>query len=164
MVGWWLLGGKYSRWSTDHLSTTYQPLFCGATCSIILEVCFYFFCTYCCCCCYFVFLGGGGELLRADFLKAFYFRRGLTCTLGLTNDLIDGGQPCKHSGGVTGQSNLAYKRLVTAKSFQSLVFILTQLRFGQWSLPFCLPIKFDCPAAALPENVNNHPGQFGHNI
>ena len=24
--------------------------------------------------------------------------------------------------------------------------------------------KFDCPAAALPENVNNHPGQFGHNI
>ena len=31
--------------------------------------------------------------LRADFLKAVYFRRGLTCTLGLTNDLIDSGQP-----------------------------------------------------------------------
>ena len=27
------------------------------------------------------------------FLNAVYFRRGLTCTLGLTNDLIDGGQP-----------------------------------------------------------------------
>ena len=27
-----------------------------------------------------------------------------------------------------------------SKSFQSLVFILTQLHFGQWSsLPFCLP-------------------------
>ena len=25
--------------------------------------------------------------------NAVYFRRGLTCTLGLTNDLIDGGQP-----------------------------------------------------------------------
>ena len=31
--------------------------------------------------------------LRADFLNAVYFRRGLTCTLGLTNDLIDSGQP-----------------------------------------------------------------------
>ena len=30
---------------------------------------------------------------KADFLNAVYFRRGLTCTLGLTNDLIDGGQP-----------------------------------------------------------------------
>ena len=29
----------------------------------------------------------------ADFLNAVYFRRGLTCTLVLTNDLIDGGQP-----------------------------------------------------------------------
>ena len=29
----------------------------------------------------------------ADFLNAVYFRRGLTCTLGLTNDLIDGDQP-----------------------------------------------------------------------
>ena len=31
--------------------------------------------------------------ITADFLNAVYFRRGLTCTLGLTNDLIDGGQP-----------------------------------------------------------------------
>ena len=31
--------------------------------------------------------------LKADFLNAAYFRRSLTCTLGLTNDLIDGGQP-----------------------------------------------------------------------
>ena len=31
--------------------------------------------------------------LWADVLNAVYFRRGLTCTLGLTNDLIDGGQP-----------------------------------------------------------------------
>ena len=31
--------------------------------------------------------------LRADFLNAVYVRRGLTCTLGLTNDLIDGDQP-----------------------------------------------------------------------
>ena len=31
--------------------------------------------------------------LRAGYLNAVYFRRGLTCTLGLTNDLIDGGQP-----------------------------------------------------------------------
>ena len=29
---------------------------------------------------------------RADFLNAVYFRRNLTCTLGLTNDLTDGGQ------------------------------------------------------------------------
>ena len=29
----------------------------------------------------------------ANFLNAVYFRRGLTCTLGLTADLIDGGQP-----------------------------------------------------------------------
>ena len=29
----------------------------------------------------------------AEFLNAVYFRRGLTCTFGLTNDLIDGGQP-----------------------------------------------------------------------
>ena len=28
-----------------------------------------------------------------DFLNAVYFRQGLACTLGLTNDLIDGGQP-----------------------------------------------------------------------
>ena len=32
------------------------------------------------------------KILRADVLNAVYFRRGLTCTLGLTNDLIDGGQ------------------------------------------------------------------------
>ena len=32
------------------------------------------------------------QTLRADFLNAVYFRRGLTCALGLTNDLIDGGQ------------------------------------------------------------------------
>ena len=30
---------------------------------------------------------------RADFLNAIYFRRGLTCTLGLTNHLIDVDQP-----------------------------------------------------------------------
>ena len=33
------------------------------------------------------------KILRADVLNAVYFRRGLTCTLGLTNNLIDGGQP-----------------------------------------------------------------------
>ena len=32
------------------------------------------------------------KILRADLLNAVYFRRGLMCTLGLTNDLIDGGQ------------------------------------------------------------------------
>ena len=31
--------------------------------------------------------------LRDDFLNAVYFRWSLTCTLGITNDLIDGGQP-----------------------------------------------------------------------
>ena len=31
------------------------------------------------------------ETQRADFLHAVYFRQGLTCTIGLTNDLIDGG-------------------------------------------------------------------------
>ena len=30
---------------------------------------------------------------RADFLSAVYIRRGVTCTLGLTNDLIEGSQP-----------------------------------------------------------------------
>ena len=38
------------------------------------------------------------ETLMVDFLNAVYFRRSLTCTVGLTNDLIDGGQlrakPC----------------------------------------------------------------------
>ena len=33
------------------------------------------------------------QINRADFLNAVYFRRGLTCTLGLTNNLIDSGQP-----------------------------------------------------------------------
>ena len=33
------------------------------------------------------------QTIRADLLDAVYFRRGLTCTLGLTKDLIDGGQP-----------------------------------------------------------------------
>ena len=33
------------------------------------------------------------ETFKADFLNAVYFKRGLTCTLGLTNDMIDGGQP-----------------------------------------------------------------------
>ena len=33
-----------------------------------------------------------------DFLNAIYFRRGLTCTLGLTNNLIDGGQPRDKNG------------------------------------------------------------------
>ena len=28
-----------------------------------------------------------------NFFNAVYFRRGRACTLGLTNDLIDGGQP-----------------------------------------------------------------------
>ena len=36
--------------------------------------------------------------LRADFLNAVFFRQGLTCTLGLTNDLIDGGQPRAKNG------------------------------------------------------------------
>ena len=30
---------------------------------------------------------------RAEFLKAIYFRQSVTCTVGLTNDSIDGGQP-----------------------------------------------------------------------
>ena len=33
------------------------------------------------------------QTYRAGYLNAVYFRRGLTCTIGLTNDLIDGGQP-----------------------------------------------------------------------
>ena len=33
------------------------------------------------------------ERLRAELLNAVHFRRGLTCTIGLANDLIDGGQP-----------------------------------------------------------------------
>ena len=37
--------------------------------------------------------GNVGKKVRADFLNVVYFRRGLTCTIGLTNDLIDGGQP-----------------------------------------------------------------------
>ena len=36
---------------------------------------------------------GVEQSFRADFLNAVYFRRGLKCTLGLTNDLIDGSQP-----------------------------------------------------------------------
>ena len=39
------------------------------------------------------FLSSSTQTLRADFLNAVYFRRCLTCTLGLTNDLIDDGQP-----------------------------------------------------------------------
>ena len=35
---------------------------------------------------------------RADILNAVYFRRGLTCTVALTNDLIDGGQPRAKNG------------------------------------------------------------------
>ena len=31
--------------------------------------------------------------LWADYLDTVYLIQGLTCTLGLTNDLIDGGQP-----------------------------------------------------------------------
>ena len=30
---------------------------------------------------------------RTEFLNAVYFRQGLTCTLGLTKNLVDGGQP-----------------------------------------------------------------------
>ena len=37
--------------------------------------------------------GTHAQNLSADFLIAVCFRRGLTCTFGLTNDLIDGGQP-----------------------------------------------------------------------
>ena len=36
--------------------------------------------------------------LWVDFLNAVYFRRSLTCTLGLTNDLIDSGQPRAKTG------------------------------------------------------------------
>ena len=35
---------------------------------------------------------------RDDFLKAVYLRRGLTCTIALANDLIDGGQPRAKNG------------------------------------------------------------------
>ena len=35
---------------------------------------------------------------KGQFLNAVYFRRGLTCALGLTNDLIDGGQPRAKNG------------------------------------------------------------------
>ena len=35
--------------------------------------------------------------LRVDFINAVYFR-GLTCTLGLSNDFIDGGQPRAKNG------------------------------------------------------------------
>ena len=47
----------------------------------------------------------------------------------------------------TGQSNLAYKRLATTKA-SKVVFVLTQLHFGQWnSLPFCLSsLIVQCPA------------------
>ena len=38
------------------------------------------------------------NISRADFVKAVYFRQGLTCTLGLTNDLIGGGQPRAKNG------------------------------------------------------------------
>ena len=34
----------------------------------------------------------------AVFLIAIYFRRGLECTIGLANDLIDGGQPRAKNG------------------------------------------------------------------
>ena len=37
-------------------------------------------------------------ILWAGYINAVYFRRGLTCTLGLTNDLIDGGQPRAKNG------------------------------------------------------------------
>ena len=51
----------------------------------------------------------------------------------------------------TGQSNLAYKRLATAKSFQSLVFVLTQLLMKQSSIlsvTLCILFaKFGCPVA-----------------
>ena len=33
------------------------------------------------------------EDVKGRFLDAVYFRRGITRTLGLTNDLIDGSQP-----------------------------------------------------------------------
>ena len=35
---------------------------------------------------------------KANFLNAIYFKQGLTCTIGLTNDLIDGGQPRAKNG------------------------------------------------------------------
>ena len=38
------------------------------------------------------------QTLKADYLNAVYFRRGLMCTIGLTNDLIDGGQPRAKNG------------------------------------------------------------------
>ena len=31
--------------------------------------------------------------VMAGYFNAAYFTRGLTCSIGLTNDLIDGGQP-----------------------------------------------------------------------
>ena len=68
-----------------------------------------FSCCCCCCCCLLWnkrscrtdLLLAGEHVIRMRslgfvgpvFLNAVYFRRGLTCTLGLTNDLIDGGQP-----------------------------------------------------------------------
>ena len=33
------------------------------------------------------------ERFRANFLNAVHVRQSLTCTIGLANDLIDGGQP-----------------------------------------------------------------------
>ena len=38
------------------------------------------------------------QTLRANVLNAIYFRRDLTCTLVLTNNLVDGGQPRAKNG------------------------------------------------------------------
>ena len=37
-------------------------------------------------------------IYRTDVLNAVYFRQGLPCTVGLTNNLIDGGQPRVKNG------------------------------------------------------------------
>ena len=49
----------------------------------------------------------------------------------------------KYCGWATGQT-LRIQIAGCNKSFQSLVLVLTQLHFGQWS---SLPAKFDCPVA-----------------
>ena len=48
---------------------------------------------------------------------------------------------------VTGQLNLAHKQLAVMKASKSLVSVLTQLHFGQWSKSSILSAKFDCPVA-----------------
>ena len=60
----------------------------------------------------------------ANVLNTVYFRRGLTCTLGLTNDLIDGGQPRAKNGFLKRDLTSLYVDGVSIKSLVTQEYTL----------------------------------------